>query len=54
MVAVHVDPLALCPADHIHVASLADFADRLLGRAGGTGTGRPDRARASADPAAPG
>ena len=31
MVAVHVDPLGLCPADHVHVTSLADFADRLLG-----------------------
>ena len=31
MVAVHVDPLGLCPSDHVHVASLADFADRLLG-----------------------
>ena len=31
MVAVHVDPLGLCPADHVHVDSLADFADRLLG-----------------------
>ncbi len=31
MLAVHVDPLGLCPADHVHVASLADFADRLLG-----------------------
>jgi FMN phosphatase YigB (HAD superfamily) len=31
MLAVHVDPLRLCPADHVHVASLADFADRLLG-----------------------
>ncbi len=30
MVAVHVDPLGLCPADHVHVDSLADFADRLL------------------------
>ncbi len=30
MVAVHVDPLGLCPADHVHVASLADFAERLL------------------------
>lgn len=33
MPAVHVDPLGLCPADHVHVASLADFADRLLGGA---------------------
>ena len=33
MVAVHVDPLGLCPADHTHVASLADFVDRLLGPA---------------------
>lgn len=33
MAAVHVDPLGLCPADHVHVASLADFADRLLGGA---------------------
>jgi putative hydrolase of the HAD superfamily len=31
MLAVHVDPLGLCPADHVHVASLADFADRLIG-----------------------
>ena len=30
MVAVHLDPLGLCPADHVHVDSLADFADRLL------------------------
>jgi putative hydrolase of the HAD superfamily len=30
MVAVHVDPLGLCPGDHTHVASLADFAARLL------------------------
>ena len=27
MLAVHVDPLGLCPADHVHVTSLADFAD---------------------------
>ena len=27
MVAVHVDPLGLCPEDHHHVGSLADFAD---------------------------
>lgn len=33
MLAVHVDPLALCPDDHVHVASLADFVDRLLGPA---------------------
>jgi putative hydrolase of the HAD superfamily len=31
MVAVHVDPLDLCPAAHIHVRSLSDFAERLLG-----------------------
>jgi FMN phosphatase YigB (HAD superfamily) len=31
MLAVHVDPLGLCRADHVHVASLAEFADRLLG-----------------------
>jgi FMN phosphatase YigB (HAD superfamily) len=31
MWAVHVDPLGLCPDDHAHVGSLADFADRLLG-----------------------
>ena len=31
MRAVHVDPLGLCPGDHTHAASLADFADRLLG-----------------------
>jgi FMN phosphatase YigB (HAD superfamily) len=30
MAAVHVDPLGLCPADHVHVVSLADFAERLL------------------------
>lgn len=30
MRAVHVDPLRLCPADHVHVASLAAFADALL------------------------
>jgi putative hydrolase of the HAD superfamily len=30
MVAVHVDPLTLCRADHHHVESLADFADRAL------------------------
>jgi FMN phosphatase YigB (HAD superfamily) len=30
MLAVHVDPLGLCPDGHVHVASLADFADRLL------------------------
>jgi len=30
MLAVHVDPLGLCPADHVHVASLEDFTDRLL------------------------
>jgi putative hydrolase of the HAD superfamily len=35
MVAVHVDPLGLCPDPHTHVASLADFADRLLGVGGG-------------------
>jgi FMN phosphatase YigB (HAD superfamily) len=33
MRAVHVDPLGLCPDGHVHVASLADFADRLLGGA---------------------
>jgi FMN phosphatase YigB (HAD superfamily) len=34
MVAVHVDPLGLCPAPegHDHVASLAAFADGVLGR----------------------
>ena len=31
MQAVHVDPLGLCPDAHVHVASLAEFADRLLG-----------------------
>jgi putative hydrolase of the HAD superfamily len=31
MLAVHVDPLRLCPDGHVHVRSLADFADRLLG-----------------------
>jgi FMN phosphatase YigB (HAD superfamily) len=30
MLAVHVDPLGLCPADHHHVASLAEFADQVL------------------------
>ena len=35
MLAVHVDPLELCPDDHVHVRSLADFADRLLGSGGG-------------------
>jgi putative hydrolase of the HAD superfamily len=30
MLAVHVDPLGLCPDDHTHVTSLADFAARLL------------------------
>ena len=39
MLAVHVDPLGLCPSDHVHVASLADFADRLLGTRRATGTG---------------
>jgi FMN phosphatase YigB (HAD superfamily) len=33
MLAVHVDPLGLCPDDHVHVMSLADFAERLLGDA---------------------
>ena len=32
MLAVHVDPLGLCPDEHVHVTSLADFANRLLGR----------------------
>lgn len=27
MVAVHVDPLRLCPEDHHHVGSLAEFAE---------------------------
>jgi hypothetical protein len=36
MVAVHVDPLALCRREHDHVESLADFADRALA-AGGRG-----------------
>lgn len=31
MLAVHVDPLGLCPDEHVHVASLSDFVDRLLG-----------------------
>ncbi len=39
MLAVHVDPLGLCPSDHVHVASLADFADRLLGAGKPTGMG---------------
>lgn len=30
MLAVHVDPLGTCPAEHVHVTSLADFADRVL------------------------
>jgi putative hydrolase of the HAD superfamily len=46
MAAVHVDPLGLCPAAdaHVHVASLADFADRLLGPdvAAATAAARPD------------
>jgi FMN phosphatase YigB (HAD superfamily) len=29
MVGVHLDPLGWCPADHPHVASLAELADRL-------------------------
>jgi FMN phosphatase YigB (HAD superfamily) len=40
MLAVHVDPLGLCPVDHVHVTSLANFTDRLLGplpEAGGRG-----------------
>lgn len=37
MLAVHVDPLELCPDDHVHVASLADFVDRLLGPDPGAG-----------------
>lgn len=45
MKAVHVDPLGLCPAGHVHVASLADFADRLLGPAATIG---PAMTRASA------
>ena len=31
MVAVHVDPLALCEGGHHHVTSLADLADHLAG-----------------------
>ncbi|HEX6420905.1 MAG TPA: HAD family hydrolase [Acidimicrobiales bacterium] len=31
MLAVHVDPLRLCPDGHAHAASLGDFAERLLG-----------------------
>jgi putative hydrolase of the HAD superfamily len=45
MWAVHVDPLGLCPRAHAHVASLADFADRLVGAgvAGPVaGAARPD------------
>lgn len=39
MLAVHVDPLDLCRSAHVHVTSLADFAERLLGPApGGGGT----------------
>ena len=30
MLAVHVDPLGLCPDEHTHVTSLADFAAHLL------------------------
>jgi putative hydrolase of the HAD superfamily len=48
MVAVHVDPLGLCPADHVHVTSLADFADRLLG-----GTASVDRSVKSHLPSDP-
>jgi putative hydrolase of the HAD superfamily len=42
MLAVHVDPLGLCPDDHVHATSLADFADRLLAGPGKAGapTGR--------------
>jgi FMN phosphatase YigB (HAD superfamily) len=32
MVAVHVDPLGLCPDDHHHVPSLATLADHLVAR----------------------
>ena len=32
MVAVHIDPLDICAADHDHVPSLAAFARRLEGR----------------------
>jgi hypothetical protein len=42
MLAVHVDPLGLCTANHVHVASLADFTDRLLGPAPGAGGHRTD------------
>src|SRR5918997_2655086 len=31
ILAIHVDPLNLCPDDHVHVRSLADFVRRLLG-----------------------
>lgn len=31
MLAVHLDPLGLCADGHVHVASLGEFADRLLG-----------------------
>lgn len=39
MVAVHVDPLGLCPDTdgHAHVASLAEFADRVLATTSGDG-----------------
>jgi FMN phosphatase YigB (HAD superfamily) len=30
MVAVHVDPLELCPGDHHHVDSLSHFADQVV------------------------
>ncbi len=43
MVAVHVDPLGLCPGrHHHHVASLADLADRLVGRQGEVHQHQPD------------
>ncbi|HEX8804181.1 MAG TPA: HAD family hydrolase [Acidimicrobiales bacterium] len=29
MLAVHVDPLDLCPGDHLHAHSLSDLADRV-------------------------
>lgn len=37
MGAVHVDPLHLCPQDHHHVDSLAEFADELVGAVAAAG-----------------
>jgi putative hydrolase of the HAD superfamily len=42
MLAVHVDPLSLCRADHVHVDSLAGFTERLLGPGAGASAGSID------------